>query len=47
VISLRNVVLPQVRAFAVSPHSVREMELRFESENGSVRHEDSRRARRG
>lgn len=47
VISLRNVALPQVRAFAVSPHSVREMELRFETENGSARHEDSRRARRG
>jgi proteasome lid subunit RPN8/RPN11 len=42
VISLRNVALPQVRAFAVSPHSVREMELRFVPENGQVCHEDSR-----
>jgi proteasome lid subunit RPN8/RPN11 len=36
VISLRNVALPQVRAFEVSPQSVREMELRFTPDNGSA-----------
>jgi proteasome lid subunit RPN8/RPN11 len=36
VISLRNVLLPQVRAFEVSPRSVREMELRFMPNNGSA-----------
>jgi proteasome lid subunit RPN8/RPN11 len=47
VISLRNVGLPQVRAFEVSPHSVREMELCFVPDNGPARHEDSSGARRG
>jgi len=47
VLSLRNVALPQVRAFEVSPHNVREMELRLQSENGSVRHEGSSGARHG
>jgi proteasome lid subunit RPN8/RPN11 len=36
VISLRNVILPQVRAFEVSPRSVREMELRFTPDDRSA-----------
>ena len=36
VISLRNVALPQVRAFEVSPRSVREMELRFTPDDRSA-----------
>jgi proteasome lid subunit RPN8/RPN11 len=35
VISLRNVALPQVRAFAVSHYGVREIEVHFMDENGT------------
>jgi proteasome lid subunit RPN8/RPN11 len=36
VISLRNVTIPQVRAFAVAPGSVHEIELLFAAEGGAT-----------
>jgi proteasome lid subunit RPN8/RPN11 len=36
IISLRNAALPQVRAFEVSPHHVREMELLIMAEDGTA-----------
>jgi proteasome lid subunit RPN8/RPN11 len=36
IISLRNAAMPQVRAFEVSPHHVREMELLIMAEDGTA-----------
>jgi len=36
IISLRNAAIPQVRAFEVSPHHVREMELLIMAEDGTA-----------
>lgn len=47
VISLRNVALPQVRAFAVSPRGVREMDVRVGPANGTVGRKEHAGGRRG
>jgi proteasome lid subunit RPN8/RPN11 len=36
IISLRNAAMPQIRAFEVSPHHVREMELLIMAEDGTA-----------